>query len=911
MTVGCNTGVDKLIAKPHRWQLTAVAAAALIGLWGTPANALSLGRVNVQSALGEPLRAEIEILDINADEAATLKARVAPPDAFKTAGLDYNAAMTSLQASLQRRANGRAYIRLSSDRAINEPFVDMILEASWSTGRIVRDYTMLFDPPGSRSAARNDITPAQTPQPQPAPTPPRLVTPAAPAAAEIRPPRPPAATETRPPSPSTAVRPAPAAPPQARQSEAKKPQLRVRAGDTAGRIAAANKPANVSLDQMLVAMLRANPDAFIGNNVNRVKAGALVTLPTDIDATATSPAQASQIIVAQSQDFNAFRRKLASMAPTTQVATASRGVSGKLEASVEDKKPGAATPDKLTLSKGAVTGKAAEDKLAQARNAQETANRAAELEKNLQDLNKLASASAAGAASSAAKSAQPSLPAPLPPPELAAASADVPAVSAAAVAADATASAAAAASAAAPASAPASVAAPAKPASQAAPALPLPVQETGFVDGLLEDPLVPAGALGLIALLAGFGFYRARQRKKALLQDSSFGDSRLQAESFFGNSGGQNVDTHDNAATGSSMMYSPSQLEAVDDVDPVAEADVYLAYGRDLQAEEILKDALRTRPERLAIHQKLLEIYAKRRDAKAFEAIATLAFNLTDGMGQDWQQICEKGLALDPDNALYLPGGQPYAERGPNTRPAGLDTLLPDVTTDADKPSGEAALASTGTTDLDLDLDFSQDEPDLPQIETALPEVPAAAAGSQDLAQSNELAWDLPEPVVPVEPPEPQEPESARIPLDFSMPELDTAPGGDDFDKTQVIAIAPNVDKPTAAESGMMEFDLGSLSLDFDTSKPTPLTGPDANANANTSTSTNTSELNFDLDDDIDAQAGGFAQVGDNPLETKLALAEEFKAIGDDDGARALIEEVISEATGEIKAKAQQALKLL
>lgn len=424
----------------------------------------------------------------------------------------------------------------------------------------------------------------------------------------------------------------------------------------------------------------------------------------------------------------------------------------------------------------------------------------------------------------------------------------------------------------------------------------MPEQEASYVDTLLEDPLLPAGALGLIALLAGFGFYKARQRKKALLQDSAFDDSRLQTDSFFGNSGGQNVDTHDNA-TGSSMMYSPSQLEAVDDVDPVAEADVYLAYGRDLQAEEILKDALRTRPERLAIHQKLLEIYAKRRDAKAFEAIATLAFNLTDGMGPDWQQICEKGLALDPDNALYLPGGQPYAERGPNTRPADLDALLPDVTTNQNKLSGNAALPSTGNTDLDLDLDFSLDEPDLPPIDTTLPDARAAAVtGSQDVAQSNELTWDMPEPVMASEP---QEPESAPIPLDFSMPEPVEPPGDNDFDKTQVIAVAPNADKP-AADSGMMEFDLGSLSLDFDTPKP----GASPSYNAS-------DDLKLDMDDGLDFQAGGFAQAGDDPLETKLALAEEFKAIGDDDGARALIEEVIAEATGEIKSKAQRALKQL
>ena len=136
-----------MIAKSHQWQLSAIAVAALLGLWGTDVSALSLGRVTVQSALGEPLKAEIDILDINAEEAATLTTKVAAPETFKAAGLDYHPAMGNLQTSLQRRPDGRAFIKLSSDRAINDPFVDMVLETSWSSGRIVRDYTMLFDPP--------------------------------------------------------------------------------------------------------------------------------------------------------------------------------------------------------------------------------------------------------------------------------------------------------------------------------------------------------------------------------------------------------------------------------------------------------------------------------------------------------------------------------------------------------------------------------------------------------------------------------------------------------------------------------------------------------------------------------------------------------------------------------------------
>ena len=94
-----------MIAKSQRWQKTAMAVAAttVLGLWGFDACALSLGRLAVMSALGEPLRAEIEILDINTDEAASLKTSVASPEIFQTAGLEYSSAMTGLQITLQKR----------------------------------------------------------------------------------------------------------------------------------------------------------------------------------------------------------------------------------------------------------------------------------------------------------------------------------------------------------------------------------------------------------------------------------------------------------------------------------------------------------------------------------------------------------------------------------------------------------------------------------------------------------------------------------------------------------------------------------------------------------------------------------------------------------------------------------------
>ncbi|WP_374221487.1 FimV family protein, partial [Variovorax sp. E3] len=164
-----------------------------------------------------------------------------------------------------------------------------------------------------------------------------------------------------------------------------------------------------------------------------------------------------------------------------------------------------------------------------------------------------------------------------------------------------------------------------------------------------------AGA-ALIALLVGFLLYRVLGRRREEMSESVFLESRIPKDSFFGASGGESVDTkHRGDSTVSSLSYSPSQLDA-GDVDPVAEADVYLAYGRDLQAEEILREALRLNPDRTAIHLKLLEIHAKRRDVRAYESLATEVHKLTGGLGSDWTRVVDMGKDLDPGNPLYESG---------------------------------------------------------------------------------------------------------------------------------------------------------------------------------------------------------------------------------------------------------------
>lgn len=769
-----------MIAKSHRWHRVAVAAAAVCGLWGSSAMALSLGRITVQSALGEPLRAEVDLLDINAEEAASLQPSVASPESFKAAGLDYNPALSNLQASLRRRSDGRAYIRLSGERVINDPFVDLILETRWSSGRIVRDYTLLFDPPNLRTTAAATPTPAQI-SPQPVASPPRpVVSPApAPSTAGVK-----AASEA-----ARTATPAAARAPMALTAPAGATKVSVKPGDTASRIAAATRPDNVSLDQMLVALLRTNPASFMGDNVNRIKAGTILNIPTPEQAASTPAAQAAQLIVAQSRDFNEFRRKLALAAPDTPLIVTDRIAAGAIEARVEEKKSIAAAPDKLTLSKAAIEKVTAEDKLAKDRSAKDSADRAAEIAKNISDLGKLGNASSAAATSTAAASANAAT-ATLVGPASAGASAPI-GIAASSVKA-----------------APPVVAKP----------------QVGVFDGLLENPLLPAGA-GVVVLLAILGFYRSRQRKNDHPADSFMLDKRVRPDTYFAVSGGQNVDTHHGAAAESSIVSAPSQLEGVgvDDVDPVAEADVYLAYGRDLQAEEILKDALRAAPERIAIHQKLLELFAKRRDLKSFQHVAAKAFRLTDSDSLEWQRIRELGLSIDPGNPRYLPGWQPAEAEGKPSIPAPLEDT-------ATRPGGAVSpqagvLQASAAVDLDLDLDFSLDD-ESPHAEG---ETSASVATTAPAA----------------------------------LTESPYAPA------TEAKAMP-------APDFGMLEFDLGSLSLD--------------------------------LGDEVESDSGSEPAKVQDPLATKLELSEEFIAIGDMDGARTLIEEVIAEASGDMQLKAKRAL---
>jgi pilus assembly protein FimV len=863
-----------------RFALSAVAFAALCAA-GPDAWALGLGRLAVQSALGESLRAEIDVTSISPEEAASLRLRVASPEAYRAAGVDYNPVLPGTTVQVQRRPDGRTVLRLSSDRAVQEPFIDVILEVSWSTGRLVREYTMLFDPPGSRPAPpvmAAAPAPAAPPAPAAAPAPAMVPVPASPPVATAPRPQP---VRPAPPAPGPAPAPAVTLPATRSTADAGIDQIEVRPGDTLYRIATRAQRAGVSLDQMLVALYRSNPQAFIDNNMNRMRAGAVLNVPSADAARQTSAADARQVIQAQSADFGAYRQRLAGVAPAVKAEEPSRQARGSVQAQVDDRKQAAAaTPDKLKLSQGAAQASAADLAASQAAERRDNAARVAELTRMIEELKRLQASGAAASAPVARPPTAPlpaSAPAAAPAPAPVASAASVPVVPASAVAAASVPTLS-------PAPAPVAVVTPPASAASArppaAPASAVAADEPGLVDALLDNPLLLTFAGIAVLLLAGLGAYRWRRKQQADSGETSFLESRLQPDSFFGASGGQRIDTREAATASSSMTYSLSQLDAIGDVDPVAEADVYLAYGRDLQAEEILKEAMRSNPERLAIRTKLLEVYAKRRDTKGFELLATQLFGLTRGEGEDWHKAQELGLQIDPENPLYQPGGRPAAlvpGGDPNAEPLGASTMpqsvlpaTPGFATTT--PAGESTLQTLSDVDLDLDLDL--DIPTSPDtlrsdaLEATRPIGLSAAPAHDD----NSLEFDLPT----------------------------TAPASE-FAKTTSYAPAPPAPPPPPSfmVSEPMDLDLDELTLDFDSADTAPAPVTDMAPSSE-----------FDLGD-ISREPAEPADGDDDPLLRKLELAEEFRQIGDSEGARDLLEEVVAKAGGALKARAQGLLDSL
>ncbi len=630
----------------------ALAVASCLSFSPWVVEAAGLGKLTVLSGLGQPLRAE---LDIGAakEEIAGMTARLAPQDAFKQAGVDFASVLLDLRFAVEKRPNGQSVVKVTSSKPINEPFLDFLVELNWPAGRLVREYTFLLDPPeiaatqSSRPVAEARIVDTVR---------------GGGSGGEFKPAPVRAAARSTP-----RVAPAPKVAGEPKQKPDTSGGRLVKQGETLRKIAAENQYEGVSLEQMLVGLFQNNPDAFIAKNVNRLKAGAILNMPEKSAVEAVSSAEAKKVYVAQASDWNAYRQKLA--ASTAKVhakdeANAAQSSAGKITAKVEEKTaPAEQGKDQLKVArtdsaaKGAAASKAAEtaDQVAKDKALKDAQDRLLSLEKNVNELQKLLDLKSQKLAElqqaptkkdepkalEAVKPVEPPKPveAPKPPePKIV----DAPkAVEAPQVVAP----------------TPAEV----KPPVQPKPELPKvvvppppPPPEPDFVDSLFEDPLPVAGGAGILALLAGYFLLKRRRSQNASVETTALPvPSSLGPNSVFRMTGGQSIDTGNVAPhTGDFSQTGPGTIDT-DEVDPVAEADVYMAYGRDTQAEEILLEALQKDPQRTAIHAKLLEIYANRRSVKQFETLAGELYAQSAGVGPDWEKAAALGLTLDPHNPLY------------------------------------------------------------------------------------------------------------------------------------------------------------------------------------------------------------------------------------------------------------------
>ncbi|MBS0510728.1 MAG: LysM peptidoglycan-binding domain-containing protein [Proteobacteria bacterium] len=804
--------------------LKASLIALAIASFPVGSQAAGLGQINVFSGLGQPLRAEISV-NATPQELQSLTARIGSPDAFRAANIAYSAAAASVRASLDARS-GRPVIRLSSARPINDPFVELLVELNWASGQLARDYTFLLDPV--------DLS---APKPVAARIEPAAVAPApkmpAPAPAAVR---------------ETERERAPA-------SVAAPDRYTVKRGDTLRSIAGNTAPAGANLDQTLIALFRANPAAFEGGNINRLKAGAVLSIPSADRVQSVTPVEARREILAQAADFDAYRRRLAgAVAERAEPAEAAaeQASGGRIVPKVEEARPAAESKDKVRVSRSEKLGEgdtttrlqALEEELASREKALQDANaRLAQLEQSIRDMQKLLEVRSGALAqaqqqaggtprSEAGSSAAPATPAavapapaPAEPPVAQPTPADVAAKS--------------------PAADSAPTAKPAEPAPVPAPAAeprqepkqtraeppPPPPEEPGFVDSLLADPSTLAAGGGAAALLLALVALRLRQRrsKEAVGADESGHAGATQPGepgTVFGETGGQSVDT------GNSMLmtdFSQSGLSAIDTdegVDPVAEADVYMAYGRDAQAEEILQDAMKADPDRAAIHLKLLEIYAQRKSLKQFEMVAAELYARTGGRGADWERAALMGRKLDPDNPLY---GDQVAARTEGLAGAGAVARAAVPAATAAGLAGVAMAAAMASKPTDAEHFTAT----VPQQEPAEPEI---GEGVEELSALDFTAS------LPVEPAQSQFKDTWTRPgalgqfSDEGEPDAGGAPAAEDGSRGSAAGQLP-------ADGAVIDFDLG-----LDEPEPAPVATLDSTQDAAQVGEPEDQGLTFDLD---------------------------------------------------------------
>ncbi|HRG16828.1 MAG TPA: FimV/HubP family polar landmark protein [Pseudomonadota bacterium] len=855
-------------------RLLPLSLAVALALGSSSALALGLGGINVKSELNAPLRAEIPVYVSTPAEAESLRVELAAAAEFARVGLDIGDIAVPLQFEVGKNARGEPVILVQSSQAIREPTLTFLVEVNWSNGRFLREYSVLLEPPvtvpvSTPSAPSSAIAPAASVQPiaEPEPAAPTPIsepealpeppaaetapveTPIAEAPAEAEPaptaPEPEAAASEpqssdtpaeTPPAPEPTPEPEPmpvAAAPSASEYGP------IASGETLWEIANTTRPGHVTPSQMMLALLRANPDAFYRDNVNALKRGAILRIPGESDLQAMAAAEAAAEIVSQNQAW------IESTRPTT-VADASVESSASLPASASSARPdsrlellppssGQSTSDRPGAPGGTGDSAAVRAELARTKESLSSAqlesgelrSRVKELEninstnqrlltlkdselKNLQD--KLKAAEVAAAEKPATTTATVAAPVEQPVEPVAAAptAGDPLASTAEPVAAnpDATQP-----DAPQPDAAVATDATTADPLASAEPAAPdasaAPAEVTPIVDAepvAVGEPAAPAptpwygalmnkyvlGGLGLLVLGAvGFAVARRRKPEAPAVQPGAisgqFGDTV----------GGDNEE--------SSMLAALAQ-------DPT-----------DLNA-----------------HLNVLEFYYMRRNADKFEAAAEAMYaQLPDPNAPEWQGALLMGRDLCPTHPMFSDGDDH----------AGATSAFADPFASVPKFEGHAPKSQAPVQDDDFDFDLGTSVPASAQAPSS---VPAAAADSFDFNLIDD---------------------SAKKPAAAAAPKQDLS-----FDFDLDTSAAPS-------KANEISFELPALDLGADLTPP--------------SLESSSTQQVAAIKDDF---------LGDDAVATKIDLARAYLDMGDADGARSMLEEVVAEGSESQKAEAKKLL---
>ncbi|MBU3057344.1 FimV/HubP family polar landmark protein [Pseudomonas indica] len=945
-----------------------LAIAAASALSSGMAHALGLGEVTLQSALNQPLVAEIELLEVRDLSTNEVIPNLASPEEFNKAGVDRQYFLTDLKFTPVLKPNGKSVIRVTSSKPVREPYLNFLVEVLWPNGRLLREYTLLLDPPLYAPS-----TPAVAPQ--------------LPVASSA--PRPAATPAPRPAAPATqssgASRPAPAS--------LSGNEYRTSSNDTLWDIA--QRVPGGSVHQAMLAIQDLNPDAFVGGNINRLKSGQVLRLPDEQQVRSRSQSEAIAQVAAQN---TAWREGRSVAAGTRQLDATKRDTAGAAPARVESK-------DSLRLVSGD-TGKAAAkgdkgtggdskalaDKLAVTqesldstrRENEELKSRMEDLQSQLEKLQRLIQlkddqlakmqadlANQGKAGAGGADEPKPEAAAPASPEQSAPPAAEAPATPPTPAAPDYNYSEEPAAEPGAapqtnvqqPASEPADAVKPPASAPSAQPAKPTPAtpapkpvveepQPTSFIDDLLGNPML-LGIIGggaLLLLLVGLMVLSRRNAmKEAELQNSlslnEEGDNAFDSESELPEN--SFADLEADLERSPVAQAQPEERVTAQTSDALGEADIYIAYGRFNQAAELLQNAINDEPHRKDLRLKLMEVYAELGDREGF-ARQENELREIGGAGQEVEQLKAKYPAM-----VALAGGMAAAAAADDFDSFDLDDLT------LDEPAQAAAPATQGNLDDAFDLSLDDLEADLERDlkSSAAPAPVSDDLGLDDLSLDSDLDFGL-----DTAPAASTSHESLDFGLDFAdEPASGTALGlGDDLadfsldldeeskapaieeddfllsldDEPAVASAGPSVELPTLElpeEKAASEFDLPA---DFDLSvadEAPAAAKPEADdfaaqldeVNAELEAFADSLEPQADVGEpvkpaastpnvaDLDADDDFDFLAGTDETATKLDLARAYIDMGDAEGARDILDEVISEGSDIQQQEARELLARL